>query len=95
MAVRIRAYTNTASGGPANAAWRYWLDNISGPSKTYLREDNPLDIVAANREKIIEYMRWLSDEYNAYIDRSEETNTSAELVFNDEHMAALFLLRFT
>jgi hypothetical protein len=97
MVIRVRAYTPTPSGGPANAAWRYWLDNVSGPSKTYLRADNPLDVVAANREKVIEHMKWLQDEYGAYIDyhrEGNETDRYAELVFGDEHMAALFLLRF-
>lgn len=97
MVVKIRAYTPTPSGGPANAAWRYWLDNVSGPSKTYLRSDNPLDVVAANREKVLEHMNWLRDEYGAYIDyhrEGNETDRWAELVFEDEQMAALFLLRF-
>jgi len=97
MAIRVRAYTSTPSGGPANAAWRYWLDNVSGPSKTYLRRDNPLDVVAANREKVIEHMKWLRDEYGAHIDyhrEGNETDRLSELVFQDEHMAALFLLRF-
>jgi len=97
MAIRVRAYTSTPSGGPANAAWRYWLDNVSGPSKTYLRQDNPLDVVAANREKVIEHMKWLQDEYGAHLDyhrENNETDRLAELVFQDKHMAALFLLRF-
>jgi hypothetical protein len=97
MAIRVRAYTPTPSGGPANAAWRWWLDNVSGPYETYLREDNPLDIVAANRKKVLTYMKWLRDEYGAYMDyhrENNETDRLAELVFKDEHMAALFLMRF-
>jgi hypothetical protein len=98
MAIRVRAYTSTPSGGPANAAWRYWLDNVSGPSKTYLREDNPLDVVAANREKVLEHMKWLRDEYGAYIDSHREdnpTNRYTQLVFQDDAKATIFLMRFS
>jgi len=97
MAIRVRAYTSTPSGGPANAAWRYWLDNVSGSSKTNLRRDDPLEVVARNITMLRAYEDWLQDEYDAHIDHHREGNETdrlAELVFQDEARAALFLLRF-
>lgn len=97
MVIRVRAYTPTPSGGPANAAWRYWLDNVSGLSKTYLRRDDPLEVVAHNITMLKAYEKWLSVNYGAHIDhhtKNNETNVEAQLIFQDEHRAALFLLRF-
>jgi len=97
MAIRVRAYTSTPSGGPANAAWRYWLDNVSGPSKTNLRRDDPLEVVARNITMLKAYEKWLSANYGAHIDhhtKNNETNVEAQLIFQDDAKATLFLMRF-
>ena len=92
MAIRVRAYTSTPSGGPANAAWRYWHDHIRPPEL-----EKASSVIELNKQMISLYENWLYTNYGAHIDSHREdnpTNRYTQLVFEDEHMASLFLLRF-
>lgn len=91
MAIRVRAYTPTPSGGPANASWRYWHDHIRPPEL-----EKASSVIELNKQMIGLYENWLYINYGARIDYhgANETNVEAQLVFQDKHMAALFLLRF-
>ena len=97
MAIRVRAYTSTPSGGPANAAWRYWLDNLYN-REIYRNDRSNEEVLELNRIMIGAYEKWLLVNYGAYIDSHSKDNptnsTYTELVFQDEARAALFLLRF-
>jgi len=97
MAIRVRAYTSTPSGGPANAAWRYWHDNLCPPEliTPRIKDDYVLD---RNRTMLKAYEKWLYLNYGAHIDshrEGNETNRYSELVFQDEARATLFLMRFS
>lgn len=87
MAVRIKAYYETRSGGPANAAWRYWLDNIHDHHLTM----GPSSLASMN-EQIKLFKIWLRDEYGAKMIDSEWWS---ELEFENDAMATLFSMRFT
>jgi hypothetical protein len=92
MAIRVRAYTSTPSGGPANASWRYWHDHIRPPEL-----EKASSVIELNKQMIGLYENWLYINYGARIDSHREdnpTNRYTQLVFQDKHMAALFLLRF-
>ena len=92
MAKRVRAYTSTPSGGPANAAWRYWHEHIRPPEM-----EKASSVIELNKYMIQAYEKWLLVNYGAYIDSHREdnpTNRYTQLVFQDEHRAALFLMRF-
>ena len=93
MAIRVRAYTSTPSGGPANAAWRYWHDHIRPPEL-----EKASSVIELNKYMIQAYEKWLLVNYDAHIDSHREdnpTNRYTEMVFQDEHRAALFLMRFS
>ena len=97
MAIRVRAYTSTPSGGPANAAWRYWLDNLYN-REIYRNDRSNEEVLELNRIMIGAYNEWLSINYGAYIDSHSEgnkTNRYTQLVFQDDAKATLFLMRFT
>ena len=93
MAIRVRAYTSTPSGGPANAAWRYWHDHIRPPEL-----EKASSVIELNKHMIQEYEKWLLVNYGAHIDSDREynypTNKYSELVFQDDAKATLFLMRF-
>ena len=92
MAIRVRAYTSTPSGGPANAAWRYWHDHIR-PSELEKADS----VIELNRHMIKAYEKWLLVNYDAHIDSHSEgnkTNRYTQLVFQDDAKATLFLMRF-
>ena len=92
MAIRVRAYTSTPSGGPANASWRYWHDHIRPPEL-----EKADSVIELNKHMIQAYEKWLYVNYGAHIDshrEGNETNRYTQLVFQDEAKATLFLLRF-
>jgi hypothetical protein len=96
MAIRVRAYTSTPSGGPANAAWRYWHDTLC-PKELISPRRSEDDVGARNITMLRAYEKWLSANYGAHIDyhrEGNETDRLAELVFQDDAKATLFLLRF-
>ena len=93
MAIRVRAYTSTTSGGPANASWRYWHDHIRPPEL-----EKTSSVIELNKQMIGLYEKWLYLNYGAHIDshrEGNETNRYSELVFQDEARATLFLMRFS
>ena len=98
MVVKIKAYsTKSPTGGPANAAWDHWYENVrTADLKLYL-EANPLNVVAVNRAYIRAFKEWLLVEYEALLDyhyEGNETNNQSELIFTDDAKATLFLMRF-
>ena len=93
MAIRVRAYTSTPSGGPANAAWRYWHEHIRPPEM-----EKASSVIELNKYMIQAYEKWLLVNYGAYIDSHSKDNptnsTYTEMVFQDDAKATLFLMRF-
>ena len=93
MAIKVRAYTSTPSGGPANASWRYWHEHIRPPEM-----EKASSVIELNRYMIQAYEKWLLVNYGAYIDSHKEdpnpTNRYTQLVFQDDAKATLFLMRF-
>ena len=96
MAIRVRAYTSTPSGGPANAAWLYWFDNLYN-REIYRNNKSNEEVLELNRIMIGAYNKWLLVNYGAHIDSHSEdnlTNRYTQLVFQDDAKATLFLMRF-